>query len=79
MLGDLELNRSDTVFPIRIRQNIILSSNACLNIREGYHNVTADKIADGKAYRGDMWNHTVRYKVTAPGTFEFIDCTWYKK
>lgn len=63
MLGDLELNRSDTVFPIRIRQNIILSSNACLNIREGYHNVTADKIADGKAYRGDMWNHTVRYKL----------------
>ena len=63
MLGDLELNRSDTVFPIRIRQNIILSSNACLNIREGYHNATADKIADGKAYRGDMWNHTVRYKL----------------
>ena len=63
MLGDLELNRSDTIFPVRIRQNIILSSNACLNIREGYHNVTADKIADGKAYRGDMWNHTVRYKL----------------
>lgn len=30
-------------------------------------------------YNNATTNHTVRYKVTAPGTFEFIDCTWYKK
>ena len=63
LLADLELNRGDTIFPVRIRQNIILSSNACLNIREGFHNATADKVANGKAYRGDMWSHTVRYKL----------------
>ena len=30
-------------------------------------------------YNNATTNHTVRYKVTAPGTFEFIDCTWYEK
>ena len=30
-------------------------------------------------YNNATTNHTVRYKVTAPGTFEFIDCSWYEK
>ncbi|MCF0179459.1 MAG: hypothetical protein HUJ97_04345 [Bacteroidales bacterium] len=65
MLGDLELNKGDTLFPLCIRQNIILRSDLCLNIREGYHNVTPDKIAQNKAYRGDFWNHVIRYKIQA--------------
>lgn len=27
-------------------------------------------------YTGATSNHTVRYEVVAPGTFQFIDCTW---
>ena len=29
-------------------------------------------------YTGSTTIHTVRYEVTAPATFEFIDCTWYE-
>lgn len=63
MLSDLELRRHDTLSHVSVRQNVILSSNACLNIREGYHHVTDDKILSNKAYRGDMWSHTLRYKL----------------
>lgn len=35
MLGDLELNRNDTVFPARIKQNVILGSNMRLNYEDG--------------------------------------------
>lgn len=65
MIGDLELNRRDTIFPTRIKQNIILRSDLCLNIREGFHNTTPEKIEQNKAYRGDYWNHSVRYKIQA--------------
>lgn len=63
MLGDLELHSYDTVFPTRIKQNIILRADRCLNIREGYHNATAEKKAANKAYLGDSWNETLRYQI----------------
>ena len=63
MLGDLELNHSDSIFPIRLKQDLILSSNLCLNTREGFRNASAEKIQSNKAYRGDPWHHTVRYKM----------------
>ena len=63
MLSDLELSRNDTVFPSRIRQDIIIRGDMCLNIREGFHDVTTEKIATNKAYRGDPVNHSVRYKL----------------
>ena len=63
MISDLELNRNDTVFHKRIRQNIVLRSDFCMNIREGFHDVTQEKIAKNKAYRGDFFNHTIRYKI----------------
>ena len=27
-------------------------------------------------YDGATTNHTIRFEVTAPGTFTFLDCTW---
>lgn len=63
MLSDLELHRIDTIYPQKVRQNIILRSDLCLNIREGYHDVTPEKIAQGKSYLGDAFNHTLRYNI----------------
>ena len=33
---------------------------------------------DFAAYTGSTTMHTVRYEVTAPGEFTFIDCTWFE-
>jgi len=29
-------------------------------------------------YTGSTTMHTVRYEVTAPGEFTFLDCTWFE-
>lgn len=63
MLSALEFERRDSLLYNKVKQNIILRGDACLNIREGYHLVTAEKIEKNKAYRGDMWNQTVRYSI----------------
>jgi len=63
LLSDLELHRFDTIYPQRVSQNIVLRSDLCLNIREGYHDVTSEKIAKNKSYLGDAFNHTLRYNI----------------
>lgn len=47
----------------RLRQNLILSSNRCLNTREGYRNPTQQRRDDSKAYLGDAWRHAIRYRL----------------
>lgn len=63
MLSDLELRRWDTIASRRVRQDLILRGDLCLNIREGYHDATPEKISSGKAYLGNPWNQTLRYKL----------------
>ena len=64
MLSALEFERRDSIYK-KVKQNIVLRSDACLNIREGYHLVTPDKTDRNKAYRGNMWNQSVRYTIKA--------------
>lgn len=49
----------------RVRQQVILSTNRTLNQREGYRHPTADRQQANKAYLGDPWHHSVRYRVMA--------------
>lgn len=63
MLSDLELRRLDSLSTKRVRQDLILRGDLCLNIRGGYHDVTPEKISNGKAYLGNPWNQTLRYKL----------------
>lgn len=47
----------------RLRHRIITTSNRCLNQRAGYVNPTPDRRAAGKAYLGDAWHQSVRYRM----------------
>ena len=47
----------------RLKQNIILSSNRTLNQRAGYIDQTAGRQSLNKAYLGDPWHHSVRYRM----------------
>lgn len=50
------------LFDGRLRQQVILSSNSCLSQRAGYVNQTDERQAANKAYLGDPWHHSVRYR-----------------
>lgn len=54
---------SDLPWQGRIRQHVTLSNNRCLSSRAGFLHPTAEKRAAGKAYLGDPWHHTVRYRM----------------
>lgn len=47
----------------RIRQQLVLSGNRCLSQRAGYQNPTAERRSNSKAYLGDPWHTSVRYRV----------------
>ena len=47
----------------RWRQNIIWSSNRCLSPRAGYLNQDDEHRERNKAYLGDPWHHSLRYKI----------------
>jgi len=47
----------------RLKQNIILSSNRTLSQRAGYLNQTDERKATNKAYLGDPWHHSIRYRM----------------
>ena len=47
----------------RLRQRIIWSSNRCLNQRAGYRDATTERQEAGKAYLGDAWHHSLRYRL----------------
>lgn len=47
----------------RLRQRIIWSSDRCLNQRAGYRDATAERQEAGKAYLGDAWHHSLRYRL----------------
>jgi len=44
-------------------QRIIWSSNRCLSPRSGYTNVTDERQQANKAYLGDPWHHSMRYRL----------------
>jgi len=50
-------------FSRRIRQQMILQSNRCLNHRVGFRHATTEKKLSDKAYRGDPWHNTFRYRL----------------
>jgi len=52
-----------TLLKGRLKQNIILSSNRTLSPRAGYKNQTEERQASNKAYLGDPWHHSVRYRM----------------
>ena len=70
-LSDLTL-WSDTLAPqrSRTRQHLIWSSNRCLNERAGYQNATTERQANNRAYLGDPWHHSLRYRLRAGDTWQ---------
>lgn len=56
---------SSLLAPGRIRQRLTLSSNRCLNLRQGYASQDAAQQAASKAYLGDPWHHSLRYRLQA--------------
>lgn len=54
---------NSTLLKGRLKQNIILSSNRTLSPRAGYQNQTDERQASNKAYLGDPWHHSVRYRM----------------
>lgn len=61
---------SQPLYPQRIRQQVILSSNRTLNQREGYRNPTTDRQQASKAYLGDAWHHSLRYRLRKGRTWQ---------
>ena len=47
----------------RLKQNIIVSSNRTLNQRAGYREQTAGRQSMNKAYLGDPWHQSLRYRM----------------
>lgn len=62
MLDELALHYSDTNF-FRTRQHLTFRTDRCLNQRQGFTHVTAEKQASGKSYLGDAFHHTLRYQL----------------
>ncbi len=56
---------SDTIADSKhlIKQQLILSSNRCLNTREGYKNQSAERQQANKTYLGDPWHQSIRYRL----------------
>ncbi len=46
----------------RLKQQLFLSSYRCLNIRAGYQEQTTERQEANKAYLGDPWRQSVRYR-----------------
>lgn len=46
----------------RIKQQLFLSSYRCLNTRAGYQNQTAERQEANKAFLGDPWRQSIRYR-----------------
>ena len=64
-LSDLVVwsDTTTSIFGPRLRQHIILSSNRCLNTRAGYQDQSTARQESNKAYLGDPWHHSIRYKM----------------
>lgn len=56
---------SDTLYNNKrsIKHQLVLSSNRCLNSRAGYLNQTEELQQKNKAYLGDPWRQSVRYRL----------------
>lgn len=53
----------------RIRQQMVVQSDRCLNRRAGFRHPTTEKKLSDKAYRGDPWHNTLRYRLEQGTTF----------
>ena len=65
-LSDLVVWSDTTAFSLmqgRLKQNVILSSNRTLNRRAGYTDQTVGRQSLNKAYLGDPWHQSVRYRM----------------
>ena len=63
-LSELELwSDSLKTYRYRAKQQLILSSNRCLNMREGYRNPSFERLQANKAYLGDPWRQSIRYRL----------------
>ena len=49
--------------PHRFRHQLIAGSNRTLTARAGYLDATPERQQAGKAYLGDAWHHSIRYRV----------------
>lgn len=49
----------------RLRQQLVLSGNRCLSSRAGYLDQSEDRKQAGKAYLGDPWHQSIRYRIVA--------------
>jgi len=47
----------------KLKQQLILSSNRCLNTRAGFIDQTEERQGANKAYLGDPWHQAVRYRL----------------
>lgn len=54
----------------RFKQQLILSSNRCLNTRAGFLNQTEELQQKNKAYLGDPWRQAIRYRIQAGRNWE---------
>lgn len=61
-LSELVVWTDTTTRHARTRQHLVLSSSRCLSARAGYDDQSAARQEAGKAYLGDPWHHSVRYR-----------------
>lgn len=62
-ITDTEL-RNDTSHNLRLRQQLSINANRCLSSQAGYIDPTEERKAESKAYLGNPWNQTIRYRLT---------------
>lgn len=63
-----------SLLPHKFSQQLILSSNSTLNPRDGYRDRTAERQDASKAYLGDSWHHTIRYRLRAGSSWQAGFC-----
>lgn len=66
-LSELWLMRDTANFSLfsgRLRQQLIWRSDRTLETRAGYRNQTAERQDNNKAYLGDPWHHSLRYRAS---------------
>lgn len=63
-LSELVVWSDTTARRPRFSQQVVLSANRCLSTRAGYLDATEEARQDSKAYLGDPWHHTLRYRAS---------------
>lgn len=69
-LSDMVLWSDTTTLRPRLRQQCIISTNRTLNQRAGYRNPSFEQQENSKAYLGDPWHHSIRYRFHAGNSWQ---------